>query len=577
MKRSLALLILLLTLSLLLSCGDSASPPAETTAPPAAETTAPLEPLDIVKDGKAQFVIVRAEEADKDSVEVASRLRKLIMEYTGASPELTTDWIKPGETPDPNTLEILVGRTVYPQSAEALQGLPYGDYVIRAIGNKLVINAWNAEGLARAVTALATEMQAAPEKGNFSLPGDYSVTGNAVEEINTIPLYSDAMTESVYPADKDTHLLSFPKTDISAYEAYLAALEKNGFTRYAQNDLADNRFTTLISETQTVNVGFYARQKETRLTIEPREVLPPTEAENTYETKTTPMFTMIGLESESDLQNGQCLIWQLSDGSYIIVDGGFSNYRDAKMIYNHLRDNAPDPENIVIAAWFIPHNHGDHHGAYFTFCQSYGKAVTTELVVGSFPSTDYIADGGISPNGVSGVESNAKQYLKAQYLTARPGQKLLLRDAEVDVLYTQENLIPQTYTNLNAASLVISLKLGGQCFLVLADAPEITCSFLYTTYGSTLKSDFIQAAHHGYSNGSSADRGTLGVYQSAAAPVVIWPVGDYNYRTVVGGYTYSVYLQTCETTREIVVAGNRVFTVPLPYTPGTSGQTTILN
>ncbi|MBQ2767685.1 MAG: hypothetical protein IJF49_06365 [Clostridia bacterium] len=578
MKRLFTLLALLLIAALALSAcnGDTPNPP-DTTDTTATETTPPIpSEIDIVKDGVANYTIVRPDNADQATVEAASRLRKLIAQYTGVSPILATDWIKPGSDYDHSTFEILIGRTAYSESSNALDTLTYGDFIIKADGNKLVINAWSADGLSRAITELADEMIASATDGNFSLPGNFQVTDTAIEGVNTLPIYPNGSLDSIYTSTKDVRLLIFEETNASAYDTYLNALKANGYTEYAQNNIAENKFSTYVTDAYVVNLAYYAHKEETRITIEPRTTLPITEAENTYQKAVEPKFTMIGLESQSDLQNGMSFVWQLADGSYIIVDGGFNNVHDTQTLYRYMKNNAPDPENITIAAWLITHGHGDHHGAYYRFSEVYGKKVNVELVIGNFPTSDFI-EGGVSPNGVSSIVTNAQKYFAgSKFLTAHTGQKLYLRDAVLEILYTQEDILPQTFSDLNTASLAFSITLGGQRFLILGDADELACAILYHAFGDYLKSDFIQTSHHGYSNGSSGSYGTLSVYKAAAAPVVLWPVGDYNYKHVVGAYSYSKYLQEAETTKEIVVAGSRTFTISLPYTYGTSGFDTIL-
>ena len=243
-----------------------------------------------------------------------------------------------------------------------------------------------------------------------------------------------------------------------------------------------------------------------------------------------------------------------------------------------MRDHAPDPKNITVAAWIITHAHGDHHGAYFNFAENYSHLVTVELVIGNIASEQTRLDGGLVDDGAYGpsVVETAKVNFKTDFIQAHVGQKFYLRDAEIEILYTLESYMPRKLDYFNTTSLVFTVTVGGQRFLITGDASEHACTIISKMYGGYLKSDYVQIAHHGYEGGSSSTTGIQKLYALSEAPIVIWPVGEYNYRTIVGERAYNLSLVNRETTKEIIIAGNRIFRVTLPYTYGTSGQDTIL-
>ena len=152
--------------------------------------------------------------------------------------------------------------------------------------------------------------------------------------------------------------------------------------------------------------------------------------------------------------------------------------------------------------------------------------------------------------------------------------EFFLRDAKVEILYTLESLAPAEFT-YNTSSLIFKLELGGQTFLMLADATQDACRIAYSMYGDYLKSDFVQAAHHGFGVGSSVYTGVTSVYSAAAAPVVLWPCSDDAFSTM-NDRAASRHLIELDSTKEIFVAGDRTIRLPLPYTAGTSGQESIL-
>ena len=217
MKRTLALLTLILAALLCIAGCTSTQPvpPPDTTA--ATETDPVPTDLELIKDGATAYTIVRPERTDQATIDAATLLRKNLNDFTGVSPLITTDWIKPGESYDPNTYEILVGQTAYPESTQALKGVPYGDYIITSIGNKLVINAWCSEALNRAITDITKQALLNATEGNFTLPQDCLQTSTVIEQINALPIYEGSSPSIVYDAGDENLLLLFEKTSADAH------------------------------------------------------------------------------------------------------------------------------------------------------------------------------------------------------------------------------------------------------------------------------------------------------------------------------------------------------------------------
>jgi len=579
MRKLLALLLALL----LVSCNVPTETPQDTSTTEAPSTTAPAaQGLSIITDGTANYRIVRGEKAPKNMTEAAIQVRKMISDATGVTPEISTDWVKKGSEHDHTSLEILVGPTDYSESTEALKDVPYGDYIITQVGNKIVINAWSADALTKACNAFRSLVRDHRENDDLILPADLRVTGTGNKLVNQLPNCDSGTLSSIYDAGNDTWLIILEDTTPDDYSAYLQKLASSGYTLYAQNDITDNHFATYINDAYVINAGYYAYEKAIRATVEPRNALPPRAEDNSYEKKVQPSVTQFGLaypsyDGETIASSGQGQAFQLSDGSFIIVDGGLKRDIDAKQIYEYLYANAPDPNSITIAAWIITHAHSDHTGAYEVFTSTYASKVKLELLICNFPSETAKVESGLGEDaGPSGdrIPGSLSAYPGAKLMKAHVGQEYFLRDAKVEILYTLESLAPAEFT-YNTSSLIFKLELGGQTFLMLADATQDACRIAYSMYGDYLKSDFVQAAHHGFGVGSSVYTGVTSVYSAAAAPVVLWPCSDDAFSTM-NDRAASRHLIELDSTKEIFVAGDRIIRLLLPYTAGTSGQESIL-
>ena len=583
MKRILAILsVLLVLLALLTACNtDPSLDPADdaiTTASP--ETAAQAEELVIIKDNVANYRIIRAEEAEASTIDAAARLCKLINQETGVLLDLSTDWVKRGTELNRESLEILVGHTAYEESAQALEGLAYGDYIVTHIGNKLVINAWGAEGLRAGVSALAQKLYTHAEAGNFSLPADIHIVGTEIKLANELPVYTGGNVRTVYHCGDNNQMLIIDNTNPTEYTAYCGTLESAGYTKYTENDIAGNRFATYINDKYVINAGYYVYESASRIIIVPRTTLPKLESENQYTKAIAPSVAMLGLEfpqSDGDITtNGLCLVFQLADGSYIIVDGGLYSERDAKALFDYLHTHAPDKNNITIAAWIITHGHGDHNGTWFKFTEIYANRVKLELMIANFPSDEACTEVVSGATGASGTKSMnyVKKYKGAEFIKTHVGHTFFIRDAKIEMLYTAESYAPAILDHYNTSSLIFTVELAGQKFNILGDATHYACDITHKMYGDYLKADFVQTAHHGMGTGPDTYYGVTDVYTKSAAPVVLWPCGDAVYEGM-HKRPQSAHLQNLSTTKEIFVAGSRVVRLQLPYAYGTSEYETI--
>ena len=70
-------------------------------------------------------------------------------------------------------------------------------------------------------------------------------------------------------------------------------------------------------------------------------------------------------------------------------------------------------------------------------------------------------------------------------------------DATVEVLFTIEDIVPSALTNVNDSSMVIRIEIGGNSIMLLADASYVSGPKLNNMWGTYLKSDIVQVAHHG--------------------------------------------------------------------------------
>ncbi|MBQ7383864.1 MAG: MBL fold metallo-hydrolase [Clostridia bacterium] len=229
-------------------------------------------------------------------------------------------------------------------------------------------------------------------------------------------------------------------------------------------------------------------------------------------------------------------VLRLADGRFVVFDGGMQEH--ASDVYKIIKDQNVISGKPVIAAWMLTHGHGDHIGAPIKFISDYSSKVELQSFVHNLPGYD-IYNGKntaeIDPADVSAAllessttlyEKIEKLYPEAKIIVAHAGQKFEYGGIDIDILFTTENLYGKQMVDTNMSSVIYSVKGSSGRMIITGDQQEGGCAILNAIYGSELKCDLIQVAHHGY-NGGDTD-----MYASMDADYAIW---TNSYEAVISG------------------------------------------
>jgi beta-lactamase superfamily II metal-dependent hydrolase len=198
--------------------------------------------------------------------------------------------------------------------------------------------------------------------------------------------------------------------------------------------------------------------------------------------------------------NGLSMVYTLSDGSFIIYDGGF--FGDAIGLVEYLETHNVRDEKPRIAAWVLTHSHGDHYFAMRKVAAEFADRVTVEDFVVNVRNKVYDFEQ-YEPYLNEQFETEAlPKFEGAKVVRPHTGQVLCYRDARIEILSTQEEILPSHFRWLNETSIISRVCLGGQTIFMPADAELGVDVMIPAIYGDALKSDFIQETHHGFSGGS---------------------------------------------------------------------------
>ena len=223
---------------------------------------------------------------------------------------------------------------------------------------------------------------------------------------------------------------------------------------------------------------------------------------------------------------GMLYFLKTADNKIIMIDGGYSSQMSAtakKHLLNYLYEitGTPAKEKITIATWFITHAHGDHTAGARDFISSFHNQINLESVIFNFPSYQVISEE-YDGNTFTLKEAITRYYPEVLYHKLHTGEEFSLGGIGIEVLYTHEDCVaPSGVTDIvgdfNSTSTVLRFTINGKTFTILGDinkyAQDSIVSFHSAEY---LKSDLVQAAHHGYNFIAQ-------VYDMIAAQIVVFP------------------------------------------------------
>lgn len=575
--RTLALLLLLamLVLPILASCKPAGDTPVGDSTSEAV-TDAPKVDIVLFENGETDFIILRPDGADKATVSASTSIWNSLSKYTEDSTksfDIKNDLLKRGETLPEDEHAILIGCTNRPHTEEIYKGLSYGDYRVKPSGNRIYVAAYTADAFEKAIDEFLSYVKKHTENGKCVIESSLLIEGNVGGVIGELPALIGKSPLTIHDMNNNCHLVVHEDCERADYDNYLKTIEEK-YTLHTSNVIGENVFNTYKNNKYLVNTYYMGKTGYIRTTIEPisSTTVIPLESENKYTAVTTPLVTQIGCERKGNtgFQNGMSYIFRLSDGRFIIYDGGFtSSNLDATKIANELKEQAVDKKKIVIAAWFLTHAHADHNGAFRTFVTKYspnnsGSLYTIQNVIRNTPT---IADS-------KGAEHDNPQYIedyeqKELYLKERgcnlikthPGQEFFFADAKITVIYNLEMFLPKKFTYFNTSTSVSILELAGQKFAMLGDCSEDGSGIIVKNYaGADLACDFVQVAHHGYTGG------TTQLYKLIDPTYVLWPMGEYDFLRKYKNEDRSAYLVTQSTkVKGIYTAGASKFVFTLPF------------
>ena len=502
------------------------------TEDPSDTITDPFENVDgfpLVVDGNTIDIVHPL--YDMQARVLANKLANLIEFFTGVRPTVKSDWLAAGTEHDSTCYEVLVGAVNYPEYQTAYSQLYYGDSALLTVGNKLCIVSMNGDGLDAVYMELWKQMLAgcSDDSKSILLEKEISTLVQVNASIRPIPRFADKTPFGCYESASSGYQMIFTQISEADLTNYRKTVENDGYTLYTENTHTKkgnetNQFLTYTTRTHVLTLAYTGVNDTLRVILDSREdtELAGLPEENVY-TKgvcdTT--LTQVGLMYTLGNMNGMAYVMRLEDGSFIVIDGGHDLAANATRLYEIMKKQAPDPNNIVIAAWFFSHTHGDHTGFFRHFAQNYASKVKVERFIYNFPiESQFTASEVGTATAVPGIESSMSKFGGAKVTRARPGQIYYIRNATVEMLYTADLYLPKIIDYGNTASVCFRIETEGVKTMITGDIGAAVATEMLAIYNDDVfKSDILQVAHHGIGSHPNA------LYPKIDPSYALWPLG----------------------------------------------------
>ena len=317
-------------------------------------------------------------------------------------------------------------------------------------------------------------------------------------------------------------LISFYERELEDFFGVCRFQEDDGFSLYSCQEINGSFFATYYRENELVHVYWIECEQELNVvcSVTGGGALPFCEMAEGGEY--APSVTQLW----SDKANGMGYVVQLSDGSFIIYDGGYNHH--AEHLFDTLAQMSGTHKDIVIRAWIITHSHGDHYPCFVGFADRFAHRVRLETLMISPVNEGDAADKYLNVN----VHEDLKKFQGARLLYVHTGMLFAFGDVKLEILFTADELYineaPRItgingQKDLNCSSIISRVLTQNKSCIFLGDAypDEALRTVIY--YGRYLESDMCQMSHHGL------EKFPLIGYRHINASVLFYPCAQSTY------------------------------------------------
>lgn len=456
-----------------------------------------------------------------------------------------------------------------------ITSIGYNEYGIVSKDGKIYVYSMTEEGMeiaAKQLVAIMADISDYKETRDLFLPAELTIAESADGQTPRLPYLAGAEVYDAAMSGAYTLSLTAEKQTFLDYADNIAALgytlieeRTKDCTYMNDSNKYTNVYRTYINDDFMVYMYFMDYKNTVKIVganISEYEALTDCQPTEGSGVSTLSMLD-IGLQNPNSNynSNGLSMAIKLSDGRFIVIDGGLwygadTEASEVNRLYKWLEQNS-EGGKIDIAAWIFTHIHVDHVNVAWKFEQMYGSKVNIERYMHNFLEYSYL----LSVEGTN-LEKDTYDVVYPRMLDMlerydnaimHTGQIYRIGNAEIEVVYTHEDFFPDPMKIVNNTSTVMRITVGGNSILVGGDAQEAAQLVCLNNNGYTLGSDFVQMTHHGYN-------GLLNYYKYAASASVTVALCPKN-----SGLTSSSANNWLKTNSDELYMSNKIHTFDLPY------------
>lgn len=352
------------------------------------------------------------------------------------------------------------------------------------------------------------------------------------------------------------------------FARYCKELENRGFTKREETDRPLSSYAAFQLNDCGIFINFYENLKEININIEQGCTYFDFTDTPSEKFSLSPQITQIDLDD-----SGMSYAIRLTDGRFIVFDGGWDFPCDADSLLSVLKESSPHKKPIV-AAWFLTHPDCDHFQCLVGILNRCPDAIEIQRILYNFPEADdprytvRFNDVARRPAGylsdreyIHQLNAHIKNY-HIPVTVPHAGQTYRIGDAVCEILSSIDDVVDRA-EGYNCMSLVIRMELAGQIILWTGDA-EFDPAHLLARYGDYLKADILQVPHHGFS--SQNDKTQIDTYKVIAPKVCFLPVSDYYAFTAIDSFLPNTKFLFTRLGVDEVIPSDPQRTITLPYT-----------
>ena len=458
-----------------------------------------------------------------------------IKEKTGVDIPLKTDRLNAGYTYEDSEKAILFADTLYPQTEAVRARLEINDYAVCLEGNKIVVYGFNIEGIRNATNAFVDMIE-----GSVHVDADGKVTcvipkslidadDGELGYFSNIPTKAgNVRYDKVASCHDGAVMLYWENATADMMNAYASSVEALGYKVHQSLDNASIKSVSYVKDKVLVHIYLTKTEKELRVVAQDNATL----AVNPYEYEKLCDVSVTQLGSTSGI--GMSYLVRLEDGTFVIIDGGYYSKEAAEHLFDLMNEQKPEGvDELVVSAWFLTHQDGDHFGLLSGFISNHKNDITIKMLIGNQVS-DYVLERAGTRNRAFNYQAVNGKFGGCVYKKAHTGEQFFLPGMTFTILANFWDLYPGYPTSeLNNTSLVFDGVTKGEMiknspaddqtrFIWLGDAQNAISQVIYRMYGSNLKCDVLQVGHHGNKNA-----GCMELYQACDPSVAFWPALDF--------------------------------------------------